>query len=224
MEFSGYIVQIERKKVKRLTLRLLAQQKILRCTAPLRVPLYTIHAFIESNREWANKQIAKAEKIRQNMPQIPPGKVLFLGMQYMVQQQDQYTIQGHTDHQEKIIYTSLNLLQENDLKKWYALQARHVIIPLVEQYAAKYGFEYGRIALRFQKSKWGSCSRKKNLNFNSMLMKMPLFVIEYLIIHELVHTVHFNHSREFWQDVQKYCPDYKKAEEYLHTTGRFLNV
>jgi hypothetical protein len=77
------------------------------------------------------------------------------------------------------------------------------------------GITYGRISVRDQKTRWGSCSSKGNLNFNYRLYYMPQHLMDYVIIHELSHRKQMNHSKLFWAEVQKYCPNYKKCVNEL---------
>ena len=81
--------------------------------------------------------------------------------------------------------------------------------------ANKYGFKYGSVALRNQKTRFGSCSFKNNINLNINLMKYDFDCIDYVLIHELVHTKIKNHSEKFWVEVEKYCPDYKILRKKL---------
>ncbi len=81
------------------------------------------------------------------------------------------------------------------------------------------GISYGRITIRNQKSRWGSCSEKGNLNFNCLLMLTPPDVIDYVVVHELCHRIHMDHSADFWAEVQKVLPDYKKAKKWLKDNG-----
>ncbi len=74
---------------------------------------------------------------------------------------------------------------------------------------------FGTITIRNQKTRWGSCSSKGNLNFNCQLMRMPPEVIDYVVVHELCHLKEMNHSKAFWEEVEKVMPDYKKHREYL---------
>lgn len=98
-------------------------------------------------------------------------------------------------------------------------QALTVIPPKVEALAQVLGVSYGKITIRNQRTRWGSCSSKGNLNFNCLLMLCPDDVVEYVIIHELCHRKHMNHSKEFWATVETYCPDYKKRKAWLKENG-----
>ncbi len=98
-------------------------------------------------------------------------------------------------------------------------QAKMVIPARVEYYAPLVGVDYGRITIRNQKTRWGSCSSKGNLNFNIALMRAPLEVLDYVVVHELCHRKEMNHSPRFWSEVEKVLPDYKEQKKWLNTNG-----
>ena len=77
------------------------------------------------------------------------------------------------------------------------------------------GVTYGRLSIRRAKTRWGSCSRKGNLNFNWKLMMAPEPVIDYVIIHELAHLKEMNHSKNFWKVVAEHCPQWRKRKKWL---------
>lgn len=99
------------------------------------------------------------------------------------------------------------------------LKARKEIPVLVKEYAEMMGVTYGKITIRSQKSRWGSCSSKGNLNFNCLLMLTPDDVVRYVVVHELSHRIHMNHSVDFWREVEKILPDYKKRRKWLKENG-----
>ena len=92
----------------------------------------------------------------------------------------------------------------------------------VAYYAARMGVTYGRVTIRNQKTRWGSCSAKGNLNFNCLLMLAPEQVIDYVVIHELSHRIHMNHAAAFWETVAKYMPDYAVQRKWLKDNGAAL--
>lgn len=84
------------------------------------------------------------------------------------------------------------------------------------------GVTYGRISIREQKTRWGSCSSKGNLNFNWRLIFAPEEVVDYIVVHELAHRKEMNHSRAFYDVVASVLPDYKVQEKWLKENGEKL--
>ncbi|MGN1176440.1 MAG: M48 family metallopeptidase [Roseburia sp.] len=89
----------------------------------------------------------------------------------------------------------------------------------VKYYAPIVGVNYTRITIRNQKTRWGSCSSKGGLNFNCLLMLTPPEVVDYVVVHELCHRKEMNHSKAFWDEVEKVLPDYKSAKRWLRENG-----
>ena len=89
----------------------------------------------------------------------------------------------------------------------------------VRRFAPKVGVTYGRITIRNQKTRWGSCSSKGNLNFNCLLMFAPPEVRDYVVVHELCHRLEMNHSARFWAEVERVLPDYKARVRWLKEHG-----
>lgn len=98
-------------------------------------------------------------------------------------------------------------------------QALITIPEKVRKYAPIVGVTYGRITIRNQRSRWGSCSSKGNLNFNCLLMLFPDEVIDSVVVHELCHRKHMNHSAEFYAEVERVFPQYRKCEKWLKENG-----
>ena len=107
--------------------------------------------------------------------------------------------------------------------RYLVTKAKRVIPQRVSYYADKMGLEYGRITIRLQKSRWGSCSGKGNLNFNCLLVKAPEEIMDYVVVHELCHLKEMNHSPRFWAEVEKVLPDYKERRKWLKDHGRELS-
>ena len=100
-----------------------------------------------------------------------------------------------------------------------------VVIPeKVRHYAPLVGVDYGRITIRNQRTRWGSCSSKGNLNFNCLLMLLPDDVIDSVVVHELCHRKHMNHSPQFYAEVERVFPEYKRCNQWLNENGgRYLS-
>lgn len=142
-------------------------------------------------------------------------------------EKNQNWIDGHVEKRQAIIekqkdslYGEMRL-DENEIKRLTNL-AKETIPPRVELFAKSMGVDYGRITIRHQKTRWGSCSGKGNLNFNCLLMLTPPEVQEYVIVHELCHRKEMNHSRRFWAEVEDVLPDYRVQEQWLKTNGGAL--
>ncbi len=103
-------------------------------------------------------------------------------------------------------------------------RAKRIIPQRVRYYANLMGVEYGRITIRMQKSRWGSCSGKGNLNFNCLLMRTPDEIIDYVVVHELCHLKEMNHSPRFWAEVEKVIPDYKERRKWLKDHGNEITT
>lgn len=107
---------------------------------------------------------------------------------------------------------------EDEIKA-LAEKAKTIIPERVKYYAPKIGVTYNRITIRCQRTRWGSCSSKGNLNFNCLLALFPLEVIDSVVVHELCHRKHMNHSPQFYAEIEKVFPEYKKWHKWLSDNG-----
>lgn len=101
----------------------------------------------------------------------------------------------------------------------FVKKAKEIILKKAEFYAEKIGVTYNRITIRCQRTRWGSCSSKGNLNFNCLLVLLPDEIIDSVIVHELCHRKHMNHSAKFYEEVEKVFPEYRKCHEWLNRNG-----
>ena len=101
-------------------------------------------------------------------------------------------------------------------------EAMQAIPPRVRRFAERMGVTYGRITIRNQRTRWGSCSSDGNLNFNCLLMRTPDDVLEYVVVHELCHRKEMNHSPKFWAEVERVLPNYRESKRWLKENGSGL--
>lgn len=110
------------------------------------------------------------------------------------------------------------------LRLWMIEKAQELIKPRTQELSREIGVSFNGIRIKDTKTRWGSCSSKGNLNFNFRLVMAPQEVMDYIIIHELCHLRHMNHSKDFWNAVAQYMPDYEVYKEWLNKNGMRLYV
>ena len=130
------------------------------------------------------------------------------------------------------VHTAAAMKRNSDLEKLepftadeleeMARKALRVIPEKVRYYAEKLGVTYGRITIRNQKTRWGSCTAKGNLNFNCLLMAVPEEVLDSVVVHELCHRLHMDHSKAFYEDVYRVFPEYDRCNKWLKENGKLL--
>lgn len=189
--------------------------------APLRMPEHVIWEFVAKHVQWVEKK--KAE-MRTAAPaptkQYSPGETfLFLGKAYELE-----LVSGQT---KKLILNERFLLAEAEQAKaelvfqaWYRQQAKQWIGDRLQHFAELYQLQYAQVKITSARTRWGSCSPKNTLSFSWRLMLTPEEVVDYVVVHELAHTVHHNHSKHFWGLVEKIMPDYKERRKWLRQYGQ----
>ncbi len=110
------------------------------------------------------------------------------------------------------------------LERWYRAQARVIIEERLTHWNAHYNLTWASVTIKSQKTRWGSCSRRGNLNFNWRLMLAPPAILDYVVIHELCHLREHNHAPAFWALVERACPDYRDHRRWLRLHGHELTL
>lgn len=135
-----------------------------------------------------------------------------------------------TKDKEGQIHLTLTTLSENKevlrmaVLSFYKRYAKANLIKIINQYANQMDVTFGRVSVRDQKTRWGSCSSRGNLNFNWKLMMMPEKIVDYIVIHELAHRKQMNHSAAFWKEVELVVPDYKERLAWLRQHEKELVI
>jgi len=149
--------------------------------APYSTSNRTISEFVESKRDWIEKNVNKMKQKAIDREKIP----------------------AFSDEERRQLID----------------KAMKLIPARVSFFAPLVGVSYGNITIRNQKTIWGSCSGKGNLNFNYMLAALPEEILDYVVVHELCHRLEMNHSSKFWTEVERVLPDYKKMRKWLKDNG-----
>lgn len=108
------------------------------------------------------------------------------------------------------------------LRRWLLCKARHHLAPWLEKLSNEMNLPFNQVRMRSQKTRWGSCSRKKNININCKLLFLPAPLVQCVLVHELCHTVHMNHSPKFWALMKKMQPDYSTLDVQLRNTHHWV--
>jgi predicted metal-dependent hydrolase len=117
---------------------------------------------------------------------------------------------------EKIVLDAADHRERSrELRHWVRRRAWNSLPTLLGEISTRTGLEFNKLSIRSQKTRWGSCTSRGNISLNDQLLFMPAKTVEYLMIHELCHTRHLNHSNAFWALVKHHCPDYRRHEQLL---------
>lgn len=214
--------EIVRSKRKTLALIVKPDGSVI-VRAPLRATQKLIREFVASNAKWIEKKRAEALAFLPPAPkQYVPGEMfMYLGNVYPLEIVKGQRKPLFLDESFKLAASkqgSAKLVFE----RWYRAQAKQILTERVRLYASQYGLQYKKIGITSARTRWGSCSANGSLNFSWRLILAPLAVVDYVVVHELAHTVHHNHSKKFWKKVETIMPDYKERRKWLQKDGRQL--
>ena len=206
-------------KSKRRTLSLSINENAeLIVRAPNQISNKKIEEFIIEKSKWINKN-KNLMQSRINEMNDSDSDYLFLGNIYPLIKVNENSNKIDFNGTEFITSIENQDKFKSSLKSWYKIKFKEIAIPRLNYFSDKYNLKINQVRFKNQKTLWGSCSSKNNINLNYLLVMAPMIVIDYVIIHELVHTVHKNHSENFWNAVEAIMPDYKKAKKWLNKNG-----
>ncbi|MBD1384601.1 M48 family metallopeptidase [Mucilaginibacter rigui] len=207
------------KDVKHARIRVSEDGKI-RAIIPETFSEDDITALLKKKKSWIEKHLRFFNGMSKII--LQRNELLLFGNRYSYFYDSTYEHKVLVDHEHKTINSRRNLLEAKTQQAWYTNLARKYLTKRTSELAGNLHFEYNKLYIRNQRTKWGNCSKEKNISLNWRLIKAPLFVIDYLIIHELLHTVVMNHSQKFWTMLKSYYPDYKDAISWLDKFGNSL--
>ncbi len=189
--------------------------------APKRYPQERIFAFLQEKEGWIRKKLAEKEK---NLLPLPPQDLEGYA----------FPLLGKTTRIS--LYEGKKVLLEGDtlyvpkergrekLVAWLKAQAKELLGQETEKQAKRMGVEYPSVRISGAKTRWGSCSGKNALRYTFRLCYCPVEIIEYVVVHELAHIRHKNHSPAFWREVEKYLPDWRVRRKWLKAQGILMEI
>lgn len=194
--------------------------------SPIRVTDEKIRQVIESKKQWIFEKLRHPQKY-QSRPHAP-GKelvsgesILYLGRNYSLEVVEHGLDEIRFDHRF-FIPAAQRDHRRSGFRDWYIQRAKDKILPRVNEHAHKMGVEFKLAKIVDNRYRWGSCTVKDNVNFNWRLIKAPMLVIDYVIIHELAHLIESNHTPRFWNIVRSQSPTTEKAKVWLKEHGQIL--
>lgn len=217
---NGRTVNCEIKRSRRKTVALYVfPDKRVEIRVPLLYNVNDVEPFLVKHSRWLFKRLDSKNQDAVTPKRFVDGELhYFLGKQYPIKV-NVASRNSAVFQNESIVITTKSLeLVESILDRWYMEQAKRVFqeiaIPLVKQ-MEKYNVAPTSFTIRKMKTRWGSCSRKGSISLNLHLVKLPEQCIREVILHELCHLVHFNHSKEFYALMTTEMPDWKIWKKYL---------
>jgi predicted metal-dependent hydrolase len=219
-----YTIQRSAKR-RKLTITVERDRRVV-VHAPREMSDEKIRHVVESKRQWIYEKIGHSQKY-QDLPH-PPGKelvsgesALYLGRQYRIEVVKTGLPEVRFAQRFMIPATHADNRVEA-LREWYVERAKEKLIPRVKVHARGLGVDVGGIKIVDNHYRWGSCTLNDNINLNWRLVKAPMFVIDYVITHELAHLIEANHTLSFWNIVRVQAPAMDKARAWLKEHGQLL--
>jgi predicted metal-dependent hydrolase len=182
--------------------------------------------FVTSKREWLRRTSRYYERLRDRCGGFDRSDLLYQGVRYRsVVVADRRFSATVSDALRTITFHVPDKRKASSYQEeWYRQQTYEMIEARLPMLAARMNAQYNKVSVKKQKSRWGSCSKKGNLNFNLMLAAAPPAVLDYVMIHELAHVSVLDHSPRFWAIVQAADPEYKSHREWLSSFAPLIKV
>lgn len=209
----------ESARARRMVVRVFHSGRV-EVVVPVRTPPPLIATFLERHRQWIERKRAEARRTAVAPGPFPPERIELpacaerwrvhlaggLGRPRLVSGGGLISVSGDAADRAALRQALLH---------WLLERAREALEPALAECAREFGFGYERMVIRRQRTRWGSCSVRGTISLNACLLFLTPPVVRYLLIHELAHTRHMNHSRRFWQCVAGCCPEYRRFDRLL---------
>ena len=213
------------KRSRNVRLRI-SPENGLSVTVPKKFPLREVDKILRDKAKWIFSKMKEVSKA----PQLSDGAHLrfldeILTLRF-VYQEGTKCVKPRVERQETLLLISASDFSQSAVKKyirdWLRKEAVSIFSLRLAELSRRTGIPFVRVSIRAQKTRWGSASLRKTISLNYKLLCTPAAVVDYVMIHELSHLVHMNHSRAFWALVAQYVPNYKELRKWLHAEGKYI--
>jgi len=215
----SYSIRVS-KRAKRARLQIKPYQG-LEVVIPRNFPEKRIIRFLLQHEDWIKQKLST--NCYQQKPEYPQSITLSLLQSQWPIHYQQCDKPGVKESDSQLI---LNYKQQNQigslLRQWLRQKAKQQLPQMLSDRARELGMTYQKISIRSQKTRWGSCSSKATISLNDQLLFLPIELVDYILIHELCHIKHLNHSANFWLMVERFCPGYRFFENQLKQARNFI--
>ncbi|MHB8034587.1 zinc-dependent protease [Clostridium botulinum] len=217
---------LKTKKRKTISIKI-GKEFIIEVTAPLGTNEYTIEQILKKEEKWIIKKIKKLKEVENFNGYYYLGELYYL----KIKEVRSLYFKLELDSNKFMVYINSGILKEkreviikDNLEKFYKEKAVKVLKERTDYYSNILKVAPKNIVIKNQKTLWGSCSSKGNINYNYKIVMAPLKILDYIVVHELCHLVHMNHSKDFWQLVESIIPDFKERRNWLKENGYKLKI
>ncbi len=218
------VVIRESTRSRRLMLRVHETAQV-EVVVPVGTPLRLVQQFVGTHLDWIASRVARAKARARPAAPFPPQTLdlVALGEHWQLQVVDgsgPAMVREQSDERLLLSGSADPAARKAALRRWVMRRAQAVLPGWLAEIAALHGFRFADVAIRLQRSRWGSCSAKGNISLNAALLFQRPDVLRYLFVHELSHTKHLDHSRRFWDLVAQCEPEYRQLDAQLRRGWR----
>ncbi|RAP38909.1 hypothetical protein DID80_01590 [Candidatus Marinamargulisbacteria bacterium SCGC AAA071-K20] len=216
MSQSAYVLKRSKRR-RTLGIKVTSKAEVV-IQVPHTLPQEKIDRFVSEHQDWIDKKQSAMFKNIEEKETLLKTQFIYLGQLYDLRESDSIS-EILFDDSSVFIPTGTD---EKQLQFWYKQRAEDILFDRVSIYESFIKAKPDNVKVKKLKSRWGSCSSNGDISLNIQLVKAPMTVIDYVVVHELCHLVHLDHSKSFWNLVESILPDYKKAHTWLKSNGHLL--
>lgn len=226
-KFSTFNYRIIRRNRKTVGIKVTEEGEVI-IASPFGVSKKIICDIIRDKEEWISRKIAlmKQASILEKREMKNGSKFWFLGKELELEiiKTNKVIQSSKIENERIIVFVSSDDVVKDKIMNLYKGEARKVLNERTDVYSKVIGVNPNKIFIKDQKTLWGSCSSRKNINYNYRIIMAPIEIVDYIVVHELCHLIHMNHSKSYWNTVQSILPDYEERRKWLKSNGYMLKI